>query len=119
MGLMGIPTADEMASMMGYVTDEDRSKWEAKKARSDAEMQRRGQVGQSVTGPALGMAEKTVHAQMQGEMIAERERQRQSNEVEDEVQTTTTTTHTSRKKSFRPRFDDDSPKKSDDFQMGG
>lgn len=111
MGLMGIPTADEMASMMGYVTDEDRSKWEAKKARSDAEMQRRGQAGQSVTGPVLGMAEKTVHAQMQGEMIAERERQRQSNEVE--VETIT------RQKSFRPRFDDESPKKDDDFQMGG
>ena len=112
MGLMGIPTADEMASMMGYVTDEDRSKWEAKKARSDAEMQRRCQMGQSVTGPVLGMAEKTVNAQMQGEMIAERERQREAREDKVEIRETRTRT------SFVPR--DEAPKKSgDDFQMGG
>ena len=105
MGLMGIPTADEMASMMGYVTDEDRSKWEAKKARSDAEMQRRGQMGQSVTGPALGMAEKTVNAQMQGEMIAERERSRADRQIKKKTVTTFEET--------------EHVDKDDDFQMGG
>ena len=110
MGLLGFPNPDEISSMMGYVTDEDRAKWEQMKARSDAELQKRSEAGSKMTDPAVSIVERTVNAQMQGEMIAERERQREEREDKVEIRETRTRT------AFVPR--DDSPKKQDDdFQM--
>lgn len=111
MGLLGFPSPDEISSMMGYVTDEDRSKWEQMKNRSDAEIAKRGEVGSKITAPAVSIVERTVNAQMQGEMIAERERQRQEREDKVEIRETRTRT------AFVPR-DESSKKPDDDFQMG-
>ena len=84
MGLLGFPSADEMSSMMGFVTDEDRAKWDSMKQRSDAELAKRGSadsVASKGVNPALGFAEKSINAQMTAEQMAIRERARQEGEI--------------------------------------
>lgn len=91
MSILGFPSETELSSMMGYVTDEDRDKWERMKASSDKQIERsrsgltaRGLASQSAA-PAISMAEKSINAQMHGEQMADRERRRKEGEEEVEV----------------------------------
>lgn len=84
MGVLGFPTDDELLSMFGYVTDEDRDKWTRMKESSDRGLEeaRNGLTARNLASqsaaPAIGMAEKSINAQMHGEQTAEREAQRRS-----------------------------------------
>ena len=115
MGLLGFPSADEMSSMMGFVTDEDRAKWDSMKQRSDAELAKRGSaegVASKGVNPALGFAEKSINAQMHGEQMAVRERARKEGETQVEVVETRRKTH------FIPNDDEPSSKRDDGPEFG-
>lgn len=117
MGILGFPTPGELVSMMGYVTEEDRNKWDQMKESSDKHREA-GQGGLTAKNlasrslnPALGMAEKSINAQIHGEQMAERERRRREDEVQVEV--------TEKRTSFRPRFDSGSQRSTGtDPEMG-
>lgn len=78
MGMLGFPDAEEMASMMGFVTDEDRDRWKKQKAASDERMEsaRNGlsarQLASQSAAPAIGLAEKAINAQMTSASIEQR-----------------------------------------------
>lgn len=82
MGVLGIPNDNELLSMFGYVTDEDRAKWNSMREASDRSLEesRNGMTARDLASksaaPAIGMAEKSINAQMHGEQMAEREAQR-------------------------------------------
>jgi len=83
MSILGFPNETELASMMGFVTDEDRQKWTQMKESSDKQLEgaRSGMTARGLAShsaaPAISLAEKSINAQMQGEQIAEREAQRE------------------------------------------
>ena len=117
MSILGFPSETELSSMMGYVTDEDRDKWEKMKASSDKQIENsrsgltaKGLASQSA-GPAISMVEKSINAQMHGEQMAERERRRKEGEEEVEV------TETRKRTRF---FDRDSakPANAGEHEMG-
>lgn len=70
MAIMGFPGEGELSSMMGYVTDEDREKWERMKAASDSRLEAsrngltaRGLASQAAQ-PAMGIAEQSINAEL-------------------------------------------------------
>jgi hypothetical protein len=82
MSILGFPSTQELTSMLGYVTDQDRAEWEQRKAASDQQLEAarngltaRGLASQSAA-PALSMAEKSIDRQLQGETIAARQAER-------------------------------------------
>jgi hypothetical protein len=113
MSILGFPSETELSSMMGYVTDEDREKWDRMKAASDKQLEgarngltAKGLASQSA-GPAISMAEKSINAQMQGEQMAEREALRNSRK--ERVERTETRTRF---------FEEDAPNNMDQHEMG-
>ena len=115
MSILGFPNETELASMMGFVTDDDRDKWDRMKASSDKQMETargglsaRGMASQSAA-PAISFVEKSINAQMQGEQMAERSRMRQESEVEE-----TTTRKSTR---FVPRNEQGEAPKPDQNSM--
>jgi len=71
MGILGFPNQAEVSAMMGFVTEEDREKWERMKASSDRNleaarsgMSARQLAAQSAT-PAMTMAERSVYGDLQ------------------------------------------------------
>lgn len=110
MGVLGFPNDNELLSMFGYVTDEDRDKWNRMRESSDRSLEEsrsgltaRGLASQSAA-PAIGMAEKSINAQMQGEQMAEREAKRKS-------RTERVTTRTR-------YYEEEIPESADDREMG-
>jgi hypothetical protein len=83
MAIPGFPNEAELSSMMGFVTDEDRERWDKMKAASDKQLDEarsgltaRGLASQSA-GPAMHFAERAISAKMTGaEMEARRETSR-------------------------------------------
>ena len=78
MGFPGFPDANFVSEMTGFVTHEDRARWEQKKASSDAELEKargglsaRGLASQAAK-PAMSLAEKTLMSQMHAEQNEER-----------------------------------------------
>lgn len=82
MGIPGFPSENEVLSMFGYVSDEDREKWRRKREAADKDLQnaRNGQTAKGFASqfaaPAISMAEKSINAQMQGEQVAARDAMR-------------------------------------------
>lgn len=108
MSILGFPSEKELSSMFGYVSDEDREKWNRMKAASDAQVEgahngltARGLASQSAN-PALHMAEKSIDAQMKGEQMAEREALRNGRKERVELKETRTR-----------YFEEDAPSNSD------
>ena len=73
MGIPGFPSEVDLSSMMGFVTDEDREKWTRMKQASDRALDgarnglaASGLISQSMAS-GVGMAEKSVAAQLIGE----------------------------------------------------
>ena len=71
MGMMGFPNETELSSMMGFVTDEDREKWDQMKAASDSRLEAsrngltaRGLASKAAT-PVMSIAERSINAQLQ------------------------------------------------------
>ena len=116
MTLPGFPNQSQISEMFGYVTAEDKSRWNSQKEASDRALDNsrsgltaKGLASQAAA-PAIGMAEKSINAQMHAEQMSERERQRRSGEEEVEV------TETRKRRSYIPR---DEPKQSTgDREMG-
>jgi hypothetical protein len=78
MALLGFPSENELTSMLGYVTEEDRAKWDQQKDASDKHLEKarsgltaRGLASQAAT-PAISMAERSIQAQMTGAQTEER-----------------------------------------------
>lgn len=78
MGMLGFPGKDELTGMFGYVTDEDRAKWEQQRAASDARIANgeggvtaRSLAHQAAT-PAMSFAERTITGQMHAAQTEER-----------------------------------------------
>lgn len=116
MTLPGFPNETQISEMFGYVTPEDKSRWSSQKEASDRALESsrsgltaRGLASQSAT-PAIGMAEKSINAQIHAEQMSERERQRRSNEEEVEV------TETRKRRSYIPR--DEPTQRPDGREMG-
>ncbi|WP_311245260.1 MULTISPECIES: hypothetical protein [unclassified Microbacterium] len=70
MGIMGFPSEHEITSMMGFVNEEDRTRWEKEKAASDARVES-ARAGLSARGlastmaqPAMGIAERSINASL-------------------------------------------------------
>ncbi len=91
-GMLGLPNPEELASMFGYVDENDRAQWEQKKAASDARLEQarnrlsgRG-LATHAAGPAMGMAERSINAELSA---ARHEEAR--NTLAKERKTTTTT----------------------------
>lgn len=110
MGVFGIPSENELLSMFGYVSDEDREKWNRKNAASGRGSDGANQgatakgLASKAAAPVIAMAEKSINAQMQGEQTAEREAQRKG-----------------RIESFTERtryYENEVPPKADDHEMG-
>lgn len=107
MGMMGFPNEQELTSMLGYVTDEDRKRWEEMKATSDANLENarngltaRGLASQAAS-PAISLAEKSVNAQMTSAAMEERRK----TQVKQTKRTVTT-------------FETEEPVKSDGHGLG-
>lgn len=67
MGVLGFPSERDLSSMMGYVTDEDREKWERMKAASDRALESSGGLtarglASHAAAPAMSMAERSINA---------------------------------------------------------
>ena len=113
MSILGFPSENEVASMFGFVTDEDRSRWERMKEASDKQLEgaregltAKGLASQSA-GPMIGMAERSINAQMHGEQMAERKAQRDGRT--ERVERTETRTR---------YFEEDAPNTSGGREMG-
>lgn len=70
MSLLGFPSEGEIASMMGYVKEEDRAEWDRRIAASNsrienarASLSARGLASQIAT-PAMSIAEKSMNASL-------------------------------------------------------
>jgi hypothetical protein len=65
--VFGFPSGKDMAEMFGYVTEEDRSKWEQQREASKKESPGTAQdMASKSIAPALDMAKRGVQAQMHG-----------------------------------------------------
>lgn len=70
MAILGFPNEAEISSMMGFVTDEDRDKWDQMKAASDKNLAAtrngltaRGLASQAAL-PGMNLAEQAVNSRM-------------------------------------------------------
>jgi len=78
MSILGFPTSSDISEMFGYVTPEDRAKWDSQKEESDKQLDkaRNGLTAAGLasksTAPALGMAEKVISSRMTGAAMEER-----------------------------------------------
>lgn len=70
MGILGFPSENEITTMMGYVTPEDRRKWEQDKPQSDqgvdaarGRLSARGLASQ-VAQPAMDIAGRSINASL-------------------------------------------------------
>jgi len=77
MGLMGLPKEEDVASMMGFVTDEDRDRWakmeEAKKARAQA----KGNPLSEAASGGVNLMQQTVQSKMTSASINENDNRRE------------------------------------------
>lgn len=77
MKIPGFPSEEEILSSFGYVTDEDRDRWDRMKAASDERMAASGtrlsarELAAQAASPAVSMAERGIQAQMVGAQTAE------------------------------------------------
>lgn len=78
MPIPGFPGESQLSSMFGFVTHEDRARWDQMKASSDAELEKaknglsaRG-LASKAAAPAMSFAEKTITSQMHAEQTEER-----------------------------------------------
>ncbi|ROR75981.1 hypothetical protein SAMN06295974_3874 [Plantibacter flavus] len=99
--------------MFGFVTNEDRERWNKMKAASDEQMEgarngltAKGLASQSAA-PMIGMAERSINAQMTGEANAQRRAERDGRK--ERVELTETRTRF---------FENDAPASSPDREMG-
>lgn len=107
MAILGFPNEAEISSMMGFVTDEDRAKWDRMKEASDRNLEAtRGgmtarQLAAQFASPAMSMAERSVTAQLH----ASRNEQARNTQAKHTKRTITT-------------FTSEEPVSSDDHGMG-
>lgn len=67
MGAFGFPSGKDMSEMFGYVTEEDRTKWEQERqARQESTPGTAHDMASKSIAPALDMAKHGVQAQMHG-----------------------------------------------------
>lgn len=78
MPILGFPSEREVSSMLGFVTHEDRAKWDQMKEASDKQLEAtrsgltaKGLASQGAT-PAISMVEKSINAQMTAATMEER-----------------------------------------------
>ncbi len=96
MGIMGFPSEGELASMMGFVSDEDRKRWEQMKAESDARIAASGKglsarnLAAQAASPAMSMAERSVTAGLHAARN-EQARDTQAKRMRNETRTVTYT----------------------------
>lgn len=68
MSPLGFPNQGELLSMMGFVTNDDRAKWDSQKAASDKALSGNGKtaggLASKATAPAFGLAEKAMTAKL-------------------------------------------------------
>lgn len=94
MAILGFPNEGEISSMMGFVTEEDREKWERMKAASDSRLEasRRGLsargLASEVAMPAMNIAERSINAQLH----AARNEEARNTQVKETKRTVTTFT---------------------------
>lgn len=78
MDLMGLPTENDFAEMMGFVTDEDREKWskmeEMKRQRSQA---KGNPLSQAASG-GVNLMQQSVQSKMTSASINENDNRRES-----------------------------------------
>lgn len=94
MSILGFPNEAELSSMMGYVTEEDREKWDRMKAASDSRLEAsrngltaRGLASQAAM-PAMSIAERSINA----ELHAARNEEARKTQVKETKRTVTTFT---------------------------
>lgn len=70
MGILGFPSENELSSMLGFVTDEDREKWRRGREASETRRQEtreglsaRGLVSQAAM-PAVSIGERVLNAEL-------------------------------------------------------
>lgn len=67
MGLLGFPSGKDLSEMFGFVTDEDRAKWEQQREANKEKTPGTAQdMASKSIAPALDMAKHGVQAQMHG-----------------------------------------------------
>lgn len=67
MGLMGLPSGKDMAELFGYVTPEDKAKWEQdREASKQSSPGTAKEMANKSMAPAMDMAKRGVQAQMHG-----------------------------------------------------
>lgn len=96
MKIPGFPSEEDILQSFGYVTDEDRSRWQQMKEASDQRMAQSGsslsarELAAQATSPAVSLAERSIQAQMVGAQTAEERAGRDTRKVQ--VRHTTTRT---------------------------
>lgn len=63
--MFGLPNDEELKGMMGFVTDEDRQKWEQMEQARQQRKQNRPNAANELAKPGLGLAERAIGTQMQ------------------------------------------------------
>ena len=67
MGVLGFPSGKDMSEMFGYVTDEDRAKWDQQReANKEKQPGTAADMASKSVAPAMDMAKQGVQAQMHG-----------------------------------------------------
>jgi hypothetical protein len=78
MSVMGFPNERELSSMFGFVTDEDREKWDRMKAASDRQLEADGGrvtargLAEQTAAPGISFAAKKIEADLRAASNEER-----------------------------------------------